>query len=259
MKRIISMIAALVIISATAALGVSADDAKVLVTVANGDLVAAEEISLSDTDGDGRLTVNDALTLLHAEKGKDYEAKNGDFGLYITKLWGAQTSSVGYTVNNAFAMSLTDEVKDGDHVAAYIYTDPAFSDAYSYFDSTKCSLNAGGELTLTLSSLGYDENWQTVVSAVAGADIYVDGVKTEYKTDESGKVTLSLSDGGRHIISAKSESKLLVPPVCVVNVTAYTPVAPKTGDSTVGALAISGVALVGVAVFVGICHRKNEE
>lgn len=256
MKRIISIIVASVIISATIALGVSADDAKVFVTIANGDLVAAEEISLSDTDGDGKLTVNDALTLLHAEKGKEFEAKNGEFGLYITKLWGVETSSVGYTVNNAFAMSLTDEVKDGDHVAAYIYTDPAFSDKYSYFDSVQLSKKADEEFTLTLSGLGYDDNWQTVVAPVSGADIYVDGVKTSYKTDENGKVTLSIADGGRHIISAKSESVLLVPPVCEVTVVAN---APKTGDSTAIALVISTLALAAVSVSVGIRRRDNEE
>lgn len=257
MRKIISIVAALLIVCASAVPFVSADDAKVLVSVANGDLVAVEEIALTDADGDGKLTVNDALTILHAEKSMEYEAKNGDFGLYITKLWSVETSSVGYTVNNAFALSLADEIKDGDYVAAYIYTDPAFSDAYSYFDSTKLSTGAGDEFTLTLSSLGYDENWQTVVSAVNDADIYVDGVKTEYKTDADGKVTLSLTNGGRHVISAKSESKLLVPPVCVVEVNET--VAPKTGDSTVGALALSTVTLVGVAVFVGICRRKNEE
>lgn len=257
MNRFIALITALVMICTAGVLAVSADEVSVFVTIANGEVVAAQEIGVTDVDSDGKLTVNDVLTIIHAEKKEGgFEAKSGEFGLYITKLWGVETSSVGYTVNNAPAMSLTDEVKDGDYVAAYIYTDPAFSDKYSYFDSVQLSKKSDEEFTLTLSGLGYDENWQTVVAPISGADIYVDGVKTSYKTDENGKVTVSLPDGGRHIVSARSESVLLVPPVCEVNVTEN---APKTGDSTVIALVISTLALAAASVSVGIRRRDNEE
>lgn len=257
MKNFIAIVTALVMICAIGTIAVSADDVSVFVTIANGEVVTAEEITVTDVDSDGKLTVNDVLTIIHAEKKEGgFEAKSGEFGLFITKLWGVETSSVGYTVNNSPAMSLTDEVKNGDYVAAYIYTDPAFSDKYSYFDSVRLSKKSGEEITLTLSELGYDENWQTVVAPVSGADIYVDGVKTSYKTDENGKATISLSEGGRHIISAKSESLLLIPPVCEVTVT---DVAPKTGDSTLIALAESTLALVAVSVSVGIRRRNNNE
>lgn len=257
MKSFIAIVTALVMICAIGTIAVSADDVSVFVTIANGEVVTAEEITVTDVDSDGKLTVNDVLTIIHAEKKEGgFEAKSGEFGLFITKLWGVETSSVGYTVNNSPAMSLTDEVKNGDYVAAYIYTDPAFSDKYSYFDSVRLSKKSGEEFTLTLSGLGYDENWQTVVAPVSGADIYVDGVKTSFKTDENGKATISLSEGGRHIISAKSESLLLIPPVCEVTVT---DVAPKTGDSTLIALAVSTLALVAVSVSVGIRRRNNNE
>lgn len=257
MKNFIAIVTALVMICAIGTIAVSADDVSVFVTIANGEVVTAEEITVTDVDSDGKLTVNDVLTIIHAEKKEGgFEAKSGEFGLFITKLWGVETSSVGYTVNNSPAMSLTDEVKNGDYVAAYIYIDPAFSDKYSYFDSVRLSKKSGEEITLTLSGLGYDENWQTVVAPVSGADIYVDGVKTSYKTDENGKATISLSEGGRHIISAKSESLLLIPPVCEVTVT---DVAPKTGDSTLIALAVSTLALVAVSVSVGIRRRNNNE
>lgn len=257
MKKLIALITALVMICAIGTVAVSADDVSVFVTIANGEVVAAEEITVTDVDSDGKLTVNDVLTIIHAEKKEGgFEAKSGEFGLFITKLWGVETSNVGYTVNNALAMSLTDEVKNGDYVAAYIFTDPACSDKYSYFDSVRLSEKSGEEFTLTLSGLGYDENWQTVVAPISGADIYVDGVKTSYKTDENGKVTLSLSEGGRHTISAKSESVLLVPAVCEVTVTS---VAPKTGDSTPIALAVSTLVLAAVSVSVGIRRRNNNE
>lgn len=191
----------------------------VYVTVANGDLLLAyDAVELSDTDGDGALTVNDALYLAHEENfeggaASGYANESTDFGLSLAKLWGIDNGgSYGYLVNNASAMSLTDPVKAGDHVVAFAYTDlTAWSDTYCFFDVTEVS---AGEITLTLTQNGYDEAWNTITLPVEGALITVDGAATEYITDSNGKVTFTAEKGA--VISAVSESLTLVPPVCVV-------------------------------------------
>ncbi len=220
MKKALSLILAALLCALTLpACGEKGSENAVYVTVANGDLLLTyDAVELSDSDGDGTLTVNDALYLAHEENfeggaASGYASESTDYGLSLAKLWGIDNGgSFGYIVNNASAMSLTDPVKAGDHVVAFAYTDlTAWSDTYSFFDVTEVS---AGDITLTLTQNGYDEAWNAITLPVEGAIITVDGVATEYVTDAEGKVTLNAKKGA--VISAVSESLTLVPPVCVV-------------------------------------------
>ncbi len=102
-------------------LGVSAAadaSAKVYVTVANGGLeLANSEVTVTDIDGDGALTINDAFmpltkATLRAEPQRSYASEMSDYGLMLTKLWGIENGgSYGYYVNNASAWSLADPVR----------------------------------------------------------------------------------------------------------------------------------------------------
>ncbi len=226
-KRILAAAAALICL----ACGVSAaaaDTAAVYVTVADGNLkLAQERIEVTDTDGDGKLTVNDALYAAHEAKyeggaAAGYAFEETEYGLSLTKLWGVENGgSYGYYVNNASAMSLADEIKDGDYINAYVYTDTdTFSDVYTYFDVNSLSVRQNEEFTLTLLSAGYDAEWNPAVYPVENAEITVDGVKTGYKTDENGKVTLKIDEAKNCVISAVSDSAVLVPPVCMTEVSA---------------------------------------
>ena len=69
-------------------------------------------------------------------------------------------------------------------------------------------------MTLTLSSIGFDESYAPVVNPVAGAAITVNGEKTDAVTDENGQATVTVKAGD--VISAVSETATLVPPCCVV-------------------------------------------
>ena len=173
------------------------------------------------------------------------------------KLWGAENGgSYGYMLNNVSATGLTNTVNDGDYLNAYVYTDlTAWSDTYCYFDAYTKSANTGDDITLTLSYVGYDANWNTVVLPVENAIITVNGEETEYKTNENGKVTLNMKDTGSFVISAKSSSQTLVPPV--VKVTVSDSKAPVTGDNTVVYL-ISLVFIISTAVLV-IKKKKSYE
>ncbi len=243
---------------------VAADNtATVYVTIANGSLVMTQKaVTVTDTDKDGKLTINDALYLAH-EAGFEggaaagYAAASGSYGLSITKLWGvANGGSYGYYLNNVSAMGLTDPVKNGDYLTAFIYTDTtAFSDAYSYFNVNTAKSAAGEKLTLTLSSAGYDANWNPVVKPVADAVITVNGKDTTFKTDADGKVTLTL-DAGTYTVSASSATAVLVPPVCTVTVTGN---APSTGDAAgYVMLATLAAAALAAALFGSSLLRRKE-
>lgn len=235
-KRIVSMLTVLAMVLAmmpAMAFADAAETAKVSVTIADkGSLVMTqEEVTVTDIDADGALTINDALYAAHeaAYEGgaaAGYASATSSWGLAITKLWGDTSGSYGYYVNNASAWSLADPVKTGDNVYAFVYSDAvSWSDTYSFFDKYAVEATAGEEVTLTLSYNGYDANWNTVVTPLGGATITVDGVATDAVTDAEGKAVIKM-EAGSHVISATSASKTLVPPVCMATV------APAATDET---------------------------
>ena len=225
MKKSLTILLASMLIFSTLALsscGDAADD-DVYVTIANGNIILAyEDVDLTDADGDGTLTVGDALYLAHEENysggaAAGFASEMTDYGLSLTKLWGDESGSFGYTVNNVSALSLADTVKAGDHIVAYVYTDTTtWSDTYCFFDKAELDVKENTKFTLTLTMNTYDAEWNTVQAPVEGARITVNGSTTDYVTDASGKVTLSLTDDA--IISAVSDTMTLIPPVCSVDV-----------------------------------------
>ena len=225
MKKLVSAAA---MIAAITALTVSAyADTSVYVTISNdeGKLVVDDrQTAVSDADGDGALTINDALIVAHdlyysQEAKGGYEAVNSDYGLSINKLWGVENGgSYGYYLNNASAWSLSDPVSDGDHLNAFIYTDlTAWSDTYCYFDQYDYT-TSDGEVTLTLNAASFDADWNPITVPVEGADITVNGEKVGAVTDADGKATLTLSGDGEYLISAVSDTQILVPPASKVYV-----------------------------------------
>lgn len=199
--------------------------------------------------------IDDALRAAHDAKyeggaAKGYASATGTYGLYITTLWGDTSGAFGYTVNNKMSNGLSDKVKAGDSVVAYVYTDATnYSDKYTYFDKRSVAVKSNEEVTLTLSALGYDENWQTVVSPLADATITVDGEKTEYKTDADGKVTISLKGGKTYTVSASSDT-LIVPPICLVTV-------EKSGSAVVWIVTGAVLIVIGVGMLVPTKKKKQ--
>lgn len=200
-----------------------AEAVNVHVTIADaGELVVSdEEIDVTDVDADGAVTIGDALYCAHEHfyaggAAEGYAAEETEYGLSLTKLWGVENGgSYGYYLNNASAMSLLDAVAKGDHIYAFSYADlETWSDVYAYFDVT----DAEGEAELTLSYTAFDENWNPVETPLANAVITIDGEQTSSATDENGKVTVSVSDAGRHIISAVVTDMTITPPICILTV-----------------------------------------
>lgn len=244
MKKLTALLTAF--LSAVSLGGVSAfadeNSVNVYVTIAdeNGSIAAAmENISVSDIDNDGSITVNDALYTLHEEKYEGgaeagYASYASDYGLSLSKLWGTENGgSYGYCVNDAFSMSLSDTISDGDYINAFVYTDTtAWTDKYCFFDVKTVEGTTADTFTLTLSANAYDENWNSIVVPVENAVITFDGASTEYVTDSDGKVTITVDSTDISVISAVSDSEILVPPVCLAAISEAAQETEKPDDSS---------------------------
>ena len=256
MKKTSILLLALLVLLCTLQLSAAAEATTVTVTisVAGKTTLHALEVTVTDTDGDGALTVSDALYAAHqaafeggAEAG--YNAYiHKDYGLSLGKLWGDTSGNFGYYVNHVSAWGLSDPVKDGDVVDAFVYADGKyFSDQYTFFETSV----EQGVLTLTLWGAGYDADWNPITTPVAGARIILDGEETEITTNENGKAVLTPTEG-EHLISATLAGQTIVPPAVRVNVP-KTPV--QAGDNGV---IMSIVLLVGAfAVALTVLGRKR--
>ena len=232
MKKILAIILAVAMCLSLGTAALAAEDVLLIapapakgvnvnVTIADaGNLVLVQApVSVTDLDEDGVVSINDALMAAHAayypgEAGYVYYV--GDYGIAMDTLWGVTNGgSYMYYVNDLMPMSLGEEVKEGDSIVAYGFADLEYwSDAYSFFDVKNAEVTAGGTVELTLST----PDWEGNILPVAGAEIYVDGAATGVVTDENGKAAVAFDKEGEYLVSAKSATMTLVPPVCKVTV-----------------------------------------
>ncbi|MBQ9543871.1 MAG: hypothetical protein IJV00_01940 [Clostridia bacterium] len=220
MKKFISLLLVFCMV-ACGAVVLADETAEVYVTISLSPTdvpVILEKIAVSDADSDGTLTINDAFICAHDalfEGGSDagYSVSVGEY-TSIVKLWGVENNgSYMYYLNNALAGGLSDPVKDGDVLHAYVINDTvAYSDAFMWFENTFDTTEPGAEYTLTLYSAGFDENWSPVVTPVEGAAIIIDDEVTQITTDAEGKAVITLDGEGEHIISAADGSRIIVAP-----------------------------------------------
>lgn len=199
----------------------------------------------------GQVSVLDALLCAHeavygAAFTKDTMSSyfGGSSG-FVTKIFGVD-GSIGYAVNdrlpvgpkydgyaiNEYALS------EGDDVYFFIYASPYWGDYLSYFDKKQLTVNAGEEVTLTLSGYmameqmgtpGKDTRPITTMENIAGAEIDLldeNAGKLEFgdylgETDENGKVKLKFDKAGTYYVSAIGESSTTFPitgPWCEITV-----------------------------------------
>ena len=96
-------------------------------------------VTAYDRNNDGSIDIDEVMYATHeqyyeGQTAAGYASATGDYGAYITKLWGDESGNFGYFVDNAMAMGLSDKVSEGQHVYAYINANSyPNNDAYSYF------------------------------------------------------------------------------------------------------------------------------
>lgn len=229
MKKIISILVVTVLLAAAFSMSAyAADTVNVTVTIWDGNgnaAVALETLSVTDTDNDNKLSVGDVLSAAH-DKWYDggatsgYKSEQTEWGISLTRLWGDDSGSYGYYVNNQMAMSLEDEVHDGDYVAAFVYVDKKeLSDSYAFIEF--CSDKSSSvEKCFLVQYIGWDENWNPKISPVVGATVYIDGTDSGVTTDADGYARLGIKDAGEHTVTVRSAEKNYACGVCRITVDA---------------------------------------
>ena len=191
-----------------------------------GELVVTKQtVTVTDADGDGAYTVNDVLYAAHdaAYEGgvaAGYATADTQWGLSIAKLWGDESGNFGYWLNNASCWSLTDPVAEGDYVVAFVYYDGTnYSDAYSYFTEDSYTVAAGEALSVELQAVsGYDENWNRLFSAYAGATLSVVGGEGAVVDNGDGSYSVTVAEAGTYYLVATTENNAIVPAVVEITV-----------------------------------------
>ena len=277
MKKFITALMSAVMVLATTTLAF-ADTAHVTISNGQGDIVVAyEDVDLTeaDTDGDGVYTINEVLAKAHAlysaNGSDDYATAEGDYGLYISLLWGIDAGGAyGYAVNNVLASGLTDTVVDGDYVYAYIYSDTtSYSDVFAYFEEASATVKETEQITVTLYAVVYDENWTPVAQPLENATITINGTASEYVTDANGQVTLAFEEEGTYEISATSDEMTLVPALELVTVEVNQVIVSDSEESKTPAVltatkivalvvAIVAVVLLVLVVVLVLKKKKNK-
>ncbi len=225
MKKLLICLMAILMLFLCFSVFVSAEEedmTTVFVTIsdASGSFVlAGEPIVVHDTDGDGMLTVHDALSLAHDAFCKGGYAVAAPYGdPEITKLWGISDRDFGCYIEGGLVYRLSDSVFDGDHIQAFVCSENG-TDLLSYFSKSEVTFDTGKEdLTLYGYALTVEGNLRSY--PISGAEITVNGEKIGKKTDKEGKFTLSandLAEGQKNVISAEINDGNLVPPILVVS------------------------------------------
>lgn len=200
-----------------------AADATVYVTVSNQGILAQanddsimlnREVTVTDLDKNGKLTVDEALVAAHEayNKADGYAKTTSAYGTSVTKLWGSDTYNTLFFVNNAGIPSgvAVDTVENGDYLTASINKDNIYyADWYTFFDKRETAVEAGEDLTLTLKGhlgMAYtDEDKADVALSDINVGLWQDGAfqaLDSKTTDNNGKVTLSFDEEGTYYVTA---------------------------------------------------------
>ena len=191
-------------------------------------------VNVSDRNGDGAIDIDEVMYAAHDkyyEGGavKGYASAAGDYGAYITRLWGDESGNFGYFVDNKMSMGLDDTVGEGQHVYAYVNANAyPNNDAYAYFDDADIDAEQYVKTTVKLiAQNGYDENWSPKFEGYEKAALkaYSADLKTavaDFKAVSlgNGEYSVSFSHAGDYLIVATAENNAIIPAVCRVSVKA---------------------------------------
>lgn len=194
----------------------------VLGKTSDDEILVDKPVTVKDLDGDGQLTVDEALVAAHeayCPAGTDgYKQSGGQ----VKKLWNRTDAANPLNeTNNYFVVNNVPihagvpnvTIKDGDYLYASANADSKYwSDYFTYFDRRTAEVEAYQDLTLNLKGI------PSMVADVTGdsfaprniSDIslglWKDGTFETFdnaKTDANGNVTLSFDKAGTYYVTAK--------------------------------------------------------
>lgn len=245
-KKILSLLLAAAIVLGmlpTVAFAESKTDITVYVTLfnkgefckdKNNEAMWQKAVTVIDTNGDGKYSLDEALSAAHAEyntNGADAygtEYNENYQSTSVIKLWGVDTYSTGYYRNNVMTAAVDQEFLNADDkITAFIYYDEtAWSDRYSFFTEEAKTVDVNTEFSLTLNYAGYDASYNPANIPVATAPIGVYDIKTGIysvpaslkgehlfgnyymtaSTGTDGSVKMQFTEIGKYYVTAQYDS-----------------------------------------------------
>lgn len=222
-------------------------DAEALPTVVEGLEVssdAAEKAgyTFDDPSNSGKPTVLDAFVTYFGDNVTvEYNEMFGSAS--VIKLNGIDYPACGYYVNNSSDPTQltcdTMQLKSGDLVTFFMYKDAAgWSDKYMFFDKNEYATTEGETLEIKVSSLGYDDNWNTVAYAEGQRTVVIsDGTESyEAVSGTDGVAVFESIPAGEYTATVKllSPNEMIVMPYAEVVVEeADEPVTPPEDEEVV--------------------------
>ena len=198
-----------------------ADDAKVTITVSDQGIIASDksgnamvdkDVTVKDLDSDGHLSYDEALVAAHKEYHPDgadgYNADSGQWGLYVTKIWGKNTGNCFFMTNGEKNASGVDqsEVKEGDKLYVSVNKDDTnYADWYTYFNKTSKEVDQYESFTLNLK--GYQGMGGTDAKNIEGVKVGIWNEGTFEQigtavTNKSGNAEIKINEPGSYIVTA---------------------------------------------------------
>ncbi|HPT69041.1 MAG TPA: hypothetical protein PKW50_02770, partial [Syntrophomonas sp.] len=175
---------------------------------------------LTPDDNDKNPNALDAVlyaTLQNSYANDSYDISyNADYkAYYIRKLAGVSADNSGYWGTLILSAS---GVYDSGALCAHtatagdtytVYYDNG-SQSYACFQQETAQGGTGETITVGLITIGYDKNWKTIASPLAGATIYATGPGLDAKTpvavsDGDGKAYIKLATAGTYILTISSD------------------------------------------------------
>lgn len=202
----------------------------------DGSPMAWKEVSVTDLDSSGDLTVHDALLAAH----EAYNSSDGYHcgGSMVDKLWGVPTKNTLFAINNkGLDTGVTGAaISNGDYLSAAVMVDETtWTDWYTFFNAEKQDVTVNTKFTLTVKGhlgMAYTEDAKKDIPlkdmVVKTADGDVLGT-----TDKSGQVNVTFSKAGTFILTASGN-------VDAVTDATSTYALMKTGDDDAQGNAIYG-------------------
>lgn len=194
----------------------------VLGKTSDDEILVDKPVTVKDLDGDGQLTVDEALVAAHeayCPAGTDgYKQSGGQ----VKKLWNRtdaanplnETNNY-FIVNNVPIHSGVPNVtiKDGDYLYASANADSKYwSDYFTYFDRRTAEVEAYQDLTLNLKGIPSmvadvtEDSFAPRNISDISLGLWKDGTFETFdnaKTDANGNVTLSFDKAGTYYVTAK--------------------------------------------------------
>ena len=177
----------------------------------DGNPMAWKDVSVSDANGDGHFTYDEALTAVHEQYYVDGAAgvSIASSG-WILEVWGVEQNPASYSIirNNVAPMDLAPaiELSDGDYLVTSINQDAAnYADWNSYFDKYEADVLTGEPVSLTLK--GYQAMTVNDPAPAKNVELglWKNGAFSEFgiTTDDNGEAAVSFDKPGTYIVTAQ--------------------------------------------------------